>query len=241
MQHKSSHSGRFTRITDICGKLIGMHCLLVAATAAEISPFTEHLAKTEKLTHIDFDVDILITGVGSVAATYALTRYLQHKRPELIIQAGVAGCFDASIALGTVFAVQKDNFADLGVQEKTGFKNLSELGLTGANEAPFKKSWLINPHTTLLKRSRLKKVSAVTVNEISTSPKRIREYEEKYQPVLETMEGAALHYVCLQENISFMQVRSVSNQVGIRNKNKWDLPLAIGHLNQVLVRLLEGL
>jgi futalosine hydrolase len=218
-----------------------MHCLLVAATAAEIAPFTDHLAQTEKLVHIDFDVDILITGVGAVAATYAITRYLQHKRPELIIQAGVAGCFDPSIEQGTVFAVHKDALADLGVQEKNGFQTMFEMGLAGSNEAPFKKSMLVNPNKTLLKRSRLKKVTAITVNEISTSKKRIQEYQELYNPALESMEGAALHYVCLQENIAFMQLRSVSNTVGERNKKKWNLPLAIDNLNKVLVRLLEGL
>ncbi|WP_290791223.1 futalosine hydrolase [Flavihumibacter sp. UBA7668] len=218
-----------------------MHCLLVAATAAEIAPFTDHLAQTEKLVHIDFDVDILITGVGAVSATYAITRYLQHKRPELIIQAGVAGCFDSTIEQGTVFAVHKEALADLGVQAKTGFQNIFEMGLAASNEAPFKQSMLINPNKTLLKRSRLKKVTAITVNEISTSKKRIQEYLEFYHPTLETMEGAALHYVCLQENIPFMQLRSVSNLVGERNKKKWNLPLAIDNLNKVLVRLLEGL
>lgn len=218
-----------------------MHCLLVAATAAEIAPFTDHLAQTEKLVHIDFDIDILITGIGAVSATYALTRYLQHKRPELIIQAGVAGCFDPSIEQGAVFAVHKEAFADLGVQEKNGFQSIFEMGLAGGNETPFKKSMLVNPNKTLLKRSRLKKVNAITVNEISTSKKRIKEYQEIYHPMLESMEGAALHYVCLQENIPFMQLRSVSNTVGERNKTKWNLPLAIDNLNKVLVRLLEGL
>lgn len=218
-----------------------MHCLLVAATAAEITPFTEHLAETDKLIHIDFDVDILITGVGSVATTYALTRYLQHKRPELIIQAGVAGSFDPAVPAGTVYAVQKEIIADMGAVEKQGFANLFELGLANPNEAPFKRSWLTNPNTTLLKRSRLKKVNAITVNEISTSKKRIQAYQDTYQPALESMEGAAFHYVCLQENIPFMQLRSISNTVGVRNKKQWDLPLAIENLNKVLVRLLEAL
>ena len=218
-----------------------MHCLLVAATAAEITPFTEHLAETDKLIHIDFDVDILITGVGSVATTYALTRYLQHKRPELIIQAGVAGSFDPTVPAGTVYAVQKEIIADMGAVEKQRFANLFELGLANPNEAPFKRSWLTNPNTTLLKRSRLKKVNAITVNEISTSKKRIQAYQDTYQPALESMEGAAFHYVCLQENIPFMQLRSISNTVGVRNKKQWDLPLAIEELNKVLIRLLEAL
>jgi futalosine hydrolase len=218
-----------------------MHCLLVASTAGEITPFTEHLAFTDKLNHIDFDIDILITGVGSNAATYHLTRYLQHKRPDLVIQAGVAGCFDPSISLGTVFAVTHDAFADQGVQEKGGFQDVFNLSLANPNEQPFKKGVLPNPYTNLIKRSRLKKAKAVTVNEITTQPKKAAYYIDRYRALVESMEGASLHYVCQLENTSFLQIRSVSNYVGERNKKKWNLPLAITQLNKELVRLLESL
>src|ERR1700752_3937330 len=129
-----------------------MHCLLVAATAAEITPFTDHLSITEKLNHIDFDIDILITGVGSNAATYSLTRYLQHKRPDLVIQAGVAGSFDPTVPLGTVFAVKQDVLADQGVQEKDEFLDVFDLNLGSANELPYKKGVLPNPYLNLVKR-----------------------------------------------------------------------------------------
>lgn len=218
-----------------------MHCLLVAATAAEIAPFTDHLGTTEKLNHIDFDVDILITGVGSNAATYALTRYLQHKRPELIIQAGVAGAFDRDTELGKVYVVKQDVLADQGVNEKNGFLDVFDLKLDKANELPYKKGVLPNPFIDLMKRSRLKKAIGVTVNEITTSKKRAEHYVSKYQATLESMEGASLHYVALMEDIPFMQLRSISNHVGERNKKKWKLPLAITNLNQNLIRLLESL
>ncbi|ULQ53006.1 futalosine hydrolase [Flavihumibacter fluvii] len=218
-----------------------MHCLLVAATAAEIAPFTEHLATTEKLNHIDFDIDILITGVGSNATTYHLTRYLQHKRPDLVIQAGVAGALDPETTLGTVFAVTHDVFADQGVLENGAFQDIFDLKLAPPNVLPYKKGVLPNPYSNLVKRTRLKKAKAVTVNEITTQKKTTAYYSERYGARLESMEGASLHFVCLLETISFLQVRSISNHVGIRNKKKWNLPLAIGQLNKELIRLLESL
>lgn len=218
-----------------------MHCLLVASTAGEITPFTEHLATTEKLEHIDFDIDILITGVGSNAATYHLTRYLQAKKPDLVIQAGVAGSFDKNTTIGTVFAITDDVYADQGVQEKSGFHDLFDLQLAAPNDLPFKKGVLKNPNKVLIQRTKLKKARSVTVNEITTQQKRAQYYLEKYKAKLESMEGASLHYVCLQEGVSFLQIRSVSNYVGERNKKKWDLPLAIENLNKQLIRLLESL
>ncbi|HOA38433.1 MAG TPA: futalosine hydrolase [Flavihumibacter sp.] len=218
-----------------------MHCLLVAATAGEIAPFTDHLSQTDKLDHIELDIDILVTGVGAVATTYALTRYLRYKKPDLVIQAGVGGLFDRSKPLGTVFAIKQDLMADMGVVEKKEFKSLTDLGWVAANEMPYKKSVLVNPASTLLKRVKLPKANAITVNEISTNKERIHYYEQKYKALIESMEGAALHYVCLQENISFLQLRAASNYIGERNKKNWQLTTAINNLNAKLIQLLENL
>jgi futalosine hydrolase len=53
------------------------------------------------------------------------------------------------------------------------------------------------------------------------------------------MEGAALHFVALMENITFLQLRSVSNYVGERDKTKWDLSGAINNLNKQLQDLIS--
>ena len=53
------------------------------------------------------------------------------------------------------------------------------------------------------------------------------------------MEGAAFHFVCLQQNIPFLQLRSISNKVGERNKTKWNLIEAIVNLNRELIDLVD--
>ena len=53
------------------------------------------------------------------------------------------------------------------------------------------------------------------------------------------MEGAALHYVCLHEKIPFLQLRTVSNYVGERNKTKWNIADAFENLNLELVTLIN--
>lgn len=218
-----------------------MNCLLLASTAAEIAPFLEHYRNTEKLAHIDFKLDVLITGVGLTAATYALAKQLSINKPQLAIQAGVAGCFNKEIALGTVLSVQKDVVADQLVLEKNNYKTLFDMKLVNANQYPYNKGWLVNPGKNLLKRTKLKSVSAVTVNEITTGKKKIDFYKDEFNPVIESMEGAALHYVCLMENIPFLQLRSTCNYIGERDKNKWKMKEAVSNLNKELIRLLENL
>jgi futalosine hydrolase len=218
-----------------------MHCLLVAATANEIAPFLDHYRNSEKTAFIDFSIDVLITGVGLTATTYQLTRYLSFQKPDLVIQAGIAGCFDRDAKLGSVYAIKKDVIADESVVESGKLKTMFDLKLIAASRFPYTKAWLENPDSKMLKRTKLKTATAVSVNQVSTNRQLIQRYKEKFKPVVESMEGAAFHYCCLMENIPFLQIRAVSNYVGERNKQKWKLKESVSNLNNELIRLFENL
>ncbi len=214
-----------------------MNCLLVAATAKEIAPFLDHYRTTEKLWHID----VLITGIGMTASAYHLTKHFSIKRPDFVIQAGVAGCFDQKIPLGSVVVIKQDTIADESVVELRKLRTVFDLQLVPQNQFPYKKGWLKNPGTELLKRSKLKAVKGISVNQITTSKQMIQFYKDEFDPATESMEGATLHYVCLMEKIPFLQVRSVSNYIGERNKKNWNMKESIINLNNELIRLLNTL
>lgn len=214
-----------------------MNCLLASATTKEISFLLDHYRTGEG----SADIDILITGIGLTAATYSLSKQLSIKKPGCIIQAGIAGCFDKNISLGSVVIVKQDTIADLGVIENKQFSSMFDLGLTKLNQPPYSNGWLINPHKKILDKSTLQKVKAISVNQITTSKQLIGYYREKFQPAIESMEGAALHYTCLMENIPFIQIRSISNYVGERNKEKWDMKQAINNLNKELIGFVNNL
>jgi futalosine hydrolase len=55
------------------------------------------------------------------------------------------------------------------------------------------------------------------------------------------MEGAAFHYVCMHMNVPFLQVRSISNMVGERDKSKWKMKDAISNLNDELSKIIRSL
>ena len=222
-------------IPDICTMFI----LLTAATTFEIQPAIDFLQKSP------FDpgrheIHWLITGVGSLATSHSLMRQIGRRKPDLILQAGIAGCF-VNGHLGEVVAIREDTPGDMGVWEEGAFKSLFELNLAGRNEPPFSNGLLPNPHTTLLTLSKLPQVRGISVNVITTEKSRIQWYQQNIAPFVESMEGASLHYTCLQENISFLQMRSISNDMGVRDKSKWDIKGAIVNLNQHLTRLLQSL
>ncbi|MBY0476137.1 MAG: futalosine hydrolase [Chitinophagaceae bacterium] len=218
-----------------------MNCLIVSATILEIKPFIEHCRISNKLDYIDLQLDFLITGVGSLNSSYALMKHLQVKKPDVIIMAGIAGAFSTKLSLGSTVVIKEEALADLGVQEKDGYKDVFDLKLLAPNQPPYTKKKLLNPFTVLMERTKLPKVGSVTVNQITGSKKTAELYSRKYKAAVENMEGAALHLVCLNENIPFVQIRSISNYVGERNKKKWKLKEAVTNLNTELIRLVESL
>jgi futalosine hydrolase len=154
-----------------------------------------------------------------------------------VIQAGICGSLDNFLSPGDVVVVEKESIGDLGVMQNGGFSSVFNLGLLLANEGPWTEGKLCN-NLSVLKKMGLTIVDGVTINEITTNLERINFYKEHIKANIETMEGAALHYVCLCEKIPFLQIRGVSNYVGERNKNKWALREAIAALNIELQSIL---
>jgi futalosine hydrolase len=213
-----------------------MNILLVAATAKEIEPFFEYYRNTKR----PQDIDILITGIGLTSATYHLLKQIQLKKPALIIQAGIAGCYDKKIPLGKVVAVEKETIGDQMVIELEQLKTLFDLELVPHDLFPYTKGWLVNK-TKLLHDLGIDKVTSISINEITTSEQKIKLYKKNFKPAIESMEGAALHYVCLMEAVPFIQLRSISNYIGERDEKKWKMKEAIKNLNKELIKLIEAM
>ena len=198
-----------------------MKILVVAATTLELD-YINNIQPSGKN-----QVITKVLGVGQVATTYNLLNQINILIPDLIVQIGIAGSFLNDCPLGEVYAIGEEYMADLGVLENGIFQSIFDLKLMDENQSPFTKRKLINPNETLFQKTNLKKVSAITVNEISTSDDRINYYKQHYNPMLESMEGAAFHYCCIMKNIPFIQLRGVSNFVGERNKNKWRIEASL--------------
>ncbi|MBK6825519.1 MAG: hypothetical protein IPG86_00845 [Chitinophagaceae bacterium] len=159
-----------------------MNCLVVAATAIEIKPFLEQLGNDSLSSKIPA-TDVLISGIGLTATTYSLSGQLRIKQPDLVIQAGVGGCFDPKIPLGTVLAVKQEAIADQSVIELNQLRTLFDLQLVPQDQYPYQKGWLLNK-SEVLKKTRLKKVKGISVNEITTSRQKVRFTRKHFNPSL---------------------------------------------------------
>jgi futalosine hydrolase len=210
-----------------------MEVLLCAATRFEIDPTIQYLASQNIK-----NIDILVTGVGLIAATYHITKAVYQKRPQLILQAGIAGALDNNLKLGSVVIIESETIGDLGVMEQGSFRSLFDMEFVQENDRPWTNARLLNA-SGILDEILLPKVKGVSINEITTLPSRIEHYKDALGASVESMEGAALHYVGLMENIPFLQVRSLSNFVGERDKSKWHIKEAIENLNKELIPIIS--
>lgn len=224
-----------------------MKILLIAATEAEIAPLTEYIApfKTSKdgrnYTIGETDLKLLIGGVGMVATAYSLTRELAKNQYDLVLQAGVGGAFNRHIEFGEVVLVAKERYADLGAEDKEAYIDIFDMGLVNGNETPFTDTWLQMPASQWIQRFPYRQVSGVTVNTVSGSERTITRIADAYKPDVESMEGAAMHYVCLLEGVAFVQLRAISNYIEPRDKSKWQMGKAIKSLNDVLKTFVNSL
>jgi futalosine hydrolase len=213
--------------TVICG----MKVLIVAATEGEIAHTRKFLAGAGN--HLD--ISLLLTGVGPIAATWALTNALQREKYDFVLQAGVGGSFDASVPLGSLVLVTIERYGDLGAEDNGDTLDIFDMGLMQPDLFPHTAGALLMPQLPDGITIALPPVKGITVSMVSGSAATIAWRSQKYHPVVESMEGAAFHFVCLQAGIPFAQVRAISNYVIPRDKSQWRMKDAVVALNEWLV------
>jgi futalosine hydrolase len=229
-----------------------MRILVVAATEAEVGPLISEL----RITNYDFnemkdseivnlkseivnltpDSSLLVTGVGMVATAFALAKHLTANKYDLVLNLGIAGSFDRTIALGEVLEIMEDTFAELGAEDDDYFLSIEKLGF---GESTFYPSTKLSNLYNLFNTFNLKTANAITVNTVHGNEASIKKVTGRLNPQLESMEGAAFFYACREMNVPCIQIRAVSNYVERRNRDNWQIGLAIKNLNIFALEFLK--
>ncbi len=219
--------------------------LIVCATLAECQGLLkENLDfSTQKGYYLDafadLDADLLITGVGSVATTFHLTRLLTTCPYQLLLNIGLAGSFNFNWPLGSVVQVIEDCFADLGAEDQNEFIDIFDLHLLGESEAPFVNRKLLSISNAKFIMDNKTEARGITVNKVHGYQLSIDKIIAKFNPDIESMEGAAFFYTANMFIVPSLQIRSISNYVEPRNRNNWQIKLAISNLHSEIRRLMK--
>jgi len=224
-----------------------MRILVVTATEAEVAalvtslePLSGRSSRLKSYAHELHSVDILTTGVGMVATATWCSGVFARERYDLVLNAGVCGSFRPALPPGSVVHVTTDRIADLGAEDGDAFLSVQELQLLGEDEFPWTRGRLVNSAPPLNEALRQLPVGdAITVNTVHGNDVTIATAVERYNPHVESMEGAAFMYSCLVHGVPFAQVRAVSNIVERRNRAAWTLRESIDALGTTLVTILD--
>ena len=211
-----------------------MRILVVAATEFEVGSLKSDVGSQNQESEIkNQEIDFLITGVGMVATAFALGKHLATHSYDLGINLGIAGSFDRDIDLGEVVEITEDHLSELGAQDDDTFLPIEALGF---GESVFKTDTSLSSYFN----SDLRQVKAITVNTVHGHEPSIKKLTGRLKPQLESMEGAAFFYACKQAGVPYLQIRAVSNYVEKRNRDTWQIGLAIKNLNSFAVEFLRN-
>lgn len=213
---------------------MGLKILISAATERELS-------SVEMIRVNGVDAEFLVTGVGGVSTTWNLMNYVAgHHRPDIMVNTGIAGSFSPAYPVGSVVIAGSDCFGDMGIEKDDRFITLFEAGFEKAYELPFING-LVHADTSLLHTAgeSLPVVKGVTVNTSSGTLTAIGRLTGKFDPDIETMEGAAFYYTCTRLGIPAIAIRSISNMVLADDRSGWNIKLALEMLAPAVSDLIQ--
>lgn len=216
-----------------------MHLLLVCATAPECAwlrdrlPFAPLDAHTWRATRGEQVITLLLSGVGMVNTAWHLGRFLARETPDRAINFGIAGSFERDRALGEVVEIREEVLGEMGAASPQGPLDLQALGfpLFEQDGHPYY-NHLPNPHAPL---GNWPQVRGLTVNQVHGTQPEIEATLARWQPQVESMEGAAFFYAMLRAGVPFHALRGLSNYVEPRNRAAWQIGPAVEAVNRAVM------
>ena len=201
-------------------------------------------------------LDLLVCGVGPVAAALALGHYLGRKSEEFpqpplrgILNLGIAGTYDPGGApLGSLVLATEEIYPEYGVwphQENGQEPSPLPLAFPQASVSEQKVfdrlpleplealgNMGLNWHTEW------RHGASVTVAGVSGTPRRAEHMAALAKGLTENMEGFSLALGAAMAGIPFVELRAISNTAGLRPPRGWDLSAALTALGQGTKELL---
>jgi len=224
-----------------------MKITVVAATRMELQLLIDHFGavpveNSRVWTAQEGQLHFLVTGMGMMQTATHLAIYALQENRDLYIDAGIAGAFNRDIPTGAVLNVVSETYGDFGVEDGEEFRDFFEMGFIDRHEDAFEYG-LLRPYGTLWQHEvlqDLQQVSSLTVNKVHGKEETIAMIMSRYRADIENMEGLAFFNVLHELKKESIQIRSISNYVERRNKDNWDIRLAISNLSDQLKAIIQS-
>jgi len=223
-----------------------MKLLLISSTTEEIASTIEFLeAHWEKksfweYTYNGHSITTLITGIGSMFASFAMARFPNISEYDYIINPGISAAHSRIIDLGRVYLINEEGFADIGLEEADGsFSDMHDLQWIDANKSPFLKG-KIKPKK-IHNPTFLPTCSSMTVNKIPGMYDNIEHFQHKYHVDMLSLDGGAIMYTCIMLDLELIQFAVASRYVEPWQKETGDVEFALNQLNMRAIDIIKAL
>jgi len=219
--------------------------LIMTAVEAEreavlrgISKATSEQASTEQ---VKFDVQLC--GVGPISAAAETAAYLAaNPNYDLVLSVGIGGGFTERAEIGSIAIADSIIAADLGAETGDGFSSVDKLGF-GSSSVPVATA-LAEELTMSIQNAGWAVCSGpiLTLSTVTGTQETADELKQRIPgAVAEAMEGYGAAFAAHRLNIPVMEIRTISNAVGPRNRELWRIGDALQALEQVCYILAEVL
>lgn len=218
-----------------CGQQSEMRILIMTAVSVERDAVLRGL-------HSDSRFDVMLAGVGSVAAAVNTARALTNSEYSLVISAGIGGGFPGRAEVGSLVLANEIVVADLGAETSEGFCSIDELGF-GCSHVQIEAS-LVERVARALLLAELPVITGpvLTVSTVTGTTERTVELATRRPgATAEAMEGYGVGLAALDRGLPVLEIRAISNIVGPRDRSTWRIKEALDVLEAASAVLTEVL
>jgi futalosine hydrolase len=188
--------------------------------------------------------DVVLAGVGPIAAGIQTTKAMLEKDYDLVINMGIAGGFRGRADVGSIVIAEEIVSADLGAESPERFITLDELGfgastrIKAENERVELLVKAMSSNGLAVQQGTILTLSTVTGTETTTNELLRREPNA----VAEAMEGYGVAMAAKEFGKPVLEIRSISNPIGPRDRSAWRMKEALDTLvaaSKVIAEVLE--
>ena len=176
-------------------------------------------------------------GVGKVNAAMSTQLLLSRYAPDVVLNVGVAGCFEnvpiGTLVLATGFVQHDSDTSALG----------DPVGLVSTvNKVEFPTAWPEKARSAMDKTGLPYRTGLVATGDwFATDTPRSHWIYDTFHPLLCEMEGGAVAQVCYRNGVPFLSLKSVSDCVLEHHDFFFNFPEAIRELNGVAMKFIDNL
>jgi futalosine hydrolase len=177
----------------------------------------------------DSRIDVKLAGVGPISAGIQTAKALATDEYDLVINMGIAGGFSDKAEVGSLVIANEMVSADLGAESPEGFITLDELGFGASTRVEADGDLgeilleAIKAAGTSVQAGNILTLSTVTGTAETTSKLQHREPGA----LAEAMEGYGVAMAAKEFGLPVLEIRSISNPIGPRDRSAWRIKDAL--------------